>query len=156
MEKKNRQMETSKAMESKIHVTYHLPTLNMEKYYFAAKSFELHTCMICWFVVSCYLLGLSAQFIFQMSFLMLIKVVNTNVVCLVKSVNLPCNLLIRWADGTNSSLTKRLMFKVLWFFQRYIYQVLQTIQMKLILLCVWAEPAVLGSAKTALKFIYKI
>ena len=42
------------------------------------------------------------------------------------------------------------------FVQRYIYQVLQTIQMKLILLCVWAEPAVLGSAKTALKFIYKI
>ena len=35
--------------------------------------------------------------------------------------------------------------------QSYIYQVLQTIQMKLILLC-----AVLGSAKTALKFIYKI
>ena len=40
--------------------------------------------------------------------------------------------------------------------QSYIYQVLQTIQMKLILLCVWAEPAVLGCAKTALKFIYKI
>ena len=40
--------------------------------------------------------------------------------------------------------------------QSYIYQVLQTIQMKLILLCVWAEPAVLGSAKTALKFIYEI
>ena len=40
--------------------------------------------------------------------------------------------------------------------QSYIYQVLQTIQMKLILLCVWAEPVVLGSAKTALKFIYKI
>ena len=40
--------------------------------------------------------------------------------------------------------------------QSYIYQVLQTIQMKLILLCVWAEPAVLGSTKTALKFIYKI
>ena len=40
--------------------------------------------------------------------------------------------------------------------QSYIYQVLQTIQMKLILLCVWAEPAVLGSAKTAVKFIYKI
>ena len=36
------------------------------------------------------------------------------------------------------------------------YRVLQTIQMKLILLCVWTEPAVLGSAKTALKFIYKI
>ena len=40
--------------------------------------------------------------------------------------------------------------------QSYIHQVLQTIQMKLILLCIWAEPAVLGSAKTALKFIYKI
>ena len=40
--------------------------------------------------------------------------------------------------------------------QSYIYQVLQTIQMKLILLCVGAEPAVLGSTKTALKFIYKI
>ena len=40
--------------------------------------------------------------------------------------------------------------------QSYTYQVLQTIQMKLIFLSVWAEPAVLGSAKTALKFIYKI
>ena len=29
--------------------------------------------------------------------------------------------------------------------QIYTYRVLQTIQMKLILLCVWAEPAVLGS-----------
>ena len=36
------------------------------------------------------------------------------------------------------------------------YRVLQTIQMKLILLCVWAEWAVLGSAKTALKLKYKI
>jgi hypothetical protein len=34
--------------------------------------------------------------------------------------------------------------------------VLPTIQMKLILLCVWAEPAVLGSANTALKFKYEI
>ena len=33
--------------------------------------------------------------------------------------------------------------------QRYTYRVLQTIQMKLILLCVWAEPAVLGSTKNA-------
>ena len=41
-------------------------------------------------------------------------------------------------------------------YQSYIYQVLQTIQMKLLLLWVWAEPAVLGSAKTALKFIYRI
>ena len=40
--------------------------------------------------------------------------------------------------------------------QRYKHRVLQTIQMKLILLCVWAEWAVLGSAKTALKFEYEI
>ena len=40
--------------------------------------------------------------------------------------------------------------------QRYTYRVFQTIQMKLILLCVWAERAVLGSAKTALKFKYEI
>ena len=35
--------------------------------------------------------------------------------------------------------------------QRYTYRVLQTIQIKLKLLCVWAEPAGLGSAKTAFK-----
>ena len=40
--------------------------------------------------------------------------------------------------------------------QRYTYKVLQTIQMKLILLCVWAEPAVLGSTKTVLKFKHEI
>ena len=40
--------------------------------------------------------------------------------------------------------------------QRYTYRVHQTIQMKLILLCVWAEPAILGSTKTALKFKYEI
>ena len=40
--------------------------------------------------------------------------------------------------------------------QRYTFRVLQTIQMKLILLSVWAEPAVLGSAKTTLKFMYGI
>ena len=40
--------------------------------------------------------------------------------------------------------------------QRYTYRVLQTIQMKLILSCVWAERAVLGSAKAALKFKYEI
>ena len=38
--------------------------------------------------------------------------------------------------------------------QRYTYRVLQ-IQMKLTLLCFWAEWAVLGSAKTALKFKYE-
>ena len=40
--------------------------------------------------------------------------------------------------------------------QRYTYRVLQTIQMKLILLWVWAERAVLGRAKTPLKFKYEI
>ena len=40
--------------------------------------------------------------------------------------------------------------------QRYTYRVLQTIQIELILSCVWAELAVLGSAKTALKFKYEI
>ena len=40
--------------------------------------------------------------------------------------------------------------------QRYTYRVLQTIQMKLIPLWVWAEWAVLGRAKTALKFKYEI
>ena len=44
----------------------------------------------------------------------------------------------------------------LWCWQRYTYRVLQTIQMKLILLCVWAELAVLGSTKTAIKFKYEI
>ena len=39
--------------------------------------------------------------------------------------------------------------------QRYTYRVLQTIQMKLILLCVWAELAVLSTI-TALKFNYEI
>ena len=45
---------------------------------------------------------------------------------------------------------------VLTYCQRYTYRVLQTIQMKLILLCVWAELAVLGSAKSAFKFKYEI
>ena len=40
--------------------------------------------------------------------------------------------------------------------QRYTYRVLRTIQMKLILLWVWAERAVLGRAKTALKSKYEI
>ena len=42
------------------------------------------------------------------------------------------------------------------FNQRYTYRVLQTIQMKFVLLKVWAEGAVLGRAKTALKFKYEI
>ena len=40
--------------------------------------------------------------------------------------------------------------------QRYTYRVLQTIQMKFLLFSVWADWAVLGSAKTALKFKYDI
>ena len=40
--------------------------------------------------------------------------------------------------------------------QRYKYRVLQTIQIKLILLCVWADLAILGSTKTTLKFNYEI
>ena len=40
--------------------------------------------------------------------------------------------------------------------QRYTYRVLQTIQMKLIQICVWPERAILGSAKTVLKFKYEI
>ena len=39
--------------------------------------------------------------------------------------------------------------------QRYTYRVLQTLQMKFILLCDWAERAILGSAKTALEFKYE-
>ena len=46
--------------------------------------------------------------------------------------------------------------KFLAFTHRYTYRVLQTIQMKVILLWVWAERAVLGSTKTALKFKYEI
>ena len=49
-------------------------------------------------------------------------------------------------------LTVSLTAESCWW-QSYIYQVLQTITLKLILLC---EPAVLGSAKTALTFKYKI
>ena len=41
-------------------------------------------------------------------------------------------------------------------YQSYTYRVLQTIQMKLLLLCVWTELAVFVSAETALKFKYEI
>ena len=37
-----------------------------------------------------------------------------------------------------------------------IHTVAQTIELKFILLCVWAEAAVLGSTRTALKFKYEI
>ena len=42
------------------------------------------------------------------------------------------------------------------FYYSEIHPALHTIQVKLILLCVWAERAFLGSAKTALKFKYVI
>ena len=58
-----------------------------------------------------------------------------------------------WVRGwsKNASLNEYLFWP-----QRYTYRVLQTIQMKLILLCVLAERVVLGSAKTALEFKYEI
>ena len=59
-------------------------------------------------------------------------------------------------DTKSDKIRSRKSIKQLNGVQSYINQVLQTIQMKLILLSVWAEPAVLGSAKTALKFKYKI
>jgi hypothetical protein len=40
--------------------------------------------------------------------------------------------------------------------QRYTYRVIQTIQMNLIPFSVWADRAVLGCAKTPLKFKYEI
>ena len=46
----------------------------------------------------------------------------------------------------------RAVFKEKEAIQRCTYRVLQTIQVKLILLFVWAEPAVLDSGKSALKF----
>ena len=58
-------------------------------------------------------------------------------------------------SDVNSSLIC-FFFAFWWVTQRYTHRVPQTIQMKLILLWVWAERAVLGSAKTALKFKYEI
>ena len=66
--------------------------------------------------------------------------------------SLPC-LEIAKSMGYQSSIQ---LMKNLEFGQRYTYRVLQTIQLKLILLCVWAEPAILGSVKTALKFKFEM
>ena len=74
-------------------------------------------------------------------------------------------LLIKWADNDGiillmvvcTSAVQVVEFKaceIVSLDQRYTYSVIQTIWMKLILLCVWAKRAVLGSAKTALKFKY--
>ena len=54
----------------------------------------------------------------------------------------------------NLEYVKNIIFKVKR--QRYTYKVLQTIQLKLILLSVWAERTVLVSAKTALEFKHEI
>ena len=60
------------------------------------------------------------------------------------------------------ALSFQLPYSILWgewFFllaDTNTYRVLQTIQMKLIPSCAWAEPAVLGSTKTALKFKHEI
>ena len=59
------------------------------------------------------------------------------------------HIIVNFNDKTFSNLLSYCI-------QRYTYRVPQTIQMKLILLCVWAEPAILGSTKTALKFKYEI
>ena len=45
-----------------------------------------------------------------------------------------------------SKILRTVQSAVLCCTQRYTYRVLQTIQMKLILICVWAEPAVLGNS----------
>ena len=63
---------------------------------------------------------------------------------------LASNLTAAWCRDSNT------MAGIPCFVQRYTYRVLQTIQMKLIILCVWAERAILGSDKTALKFKYEI
>ena len=59
--------------------------------------------------------------------------------------------------GVEKNATEAAIKKVVGYFnKRYTYRVLQTIQMKLILLYVWVEQAILGSAKTAFKFKYEI
>jgi hypothetical protein len=67
------------------------------------------------------------------------------------AVFIPFEILFGKVDGTHTHIASTSATHA----QRYTYRLLQTIQMKLILLCVWAEPAVLGSAKTALKFKYE-
>ena len=42
-----------------------------------------------------------------------------------KSYNLQYKTLVRWADGTNDSSTKRLMFQVLFFFHKILQNSLQ-------------------------------
>ena len=71
----------------------------------------------------------------------------------VKAITVPCNETI--LEATIQMVLHLAQFSsnvpFLTTSQRYTYKVLQTIQVKLILLCVWAERAVLGRAKTAFK-----
>ena len=56
-------------------------------------------------------------------------------------------------------LTQTFLFlptKLNGWFRDILIRVLQTIPMKLILLCVWAEWVIFGSSKTALKFKHEI
>jgi hypothetical protein len=76
-----------------------------------------------------------------------------------RKVYLQSSFRLRFLIGVQGELESRVQFGAIAarrLGQRYTYRVLQTIQMRLILLCVWAEQAVLGRAKTALKFKYEI
>ena len=59
-------------------------------------------------------------------------------------------------EASNYTVKQKCLDEISFFLQRYTYRVLQTIQMKLIILCVLAELAILGRAKTALRFKYEI
>ena len=56
-------------------------------------------------------------------------------------------IVVQGPPPTEEQVISQVMTKARQNRQSYIYQVLQTIQMKLILLCVWAEPAVLAVLK---------
>ena len=60
---------------------------------------------------------------------------------------------VKWFQIWLYQSPELLSYALLYFGQRYTHRVLQTIQMKLILLCVWAERAILVSTKT---FKYEI
>ena len=51
-----------------------------------------------------------------------------------KSVNLEYDTLVRWADGTNESLTKHLTFQVYFFILSYRLRALEILQKTFVLL----------------------
>ena len=63
---------------------------------------------------------------------------------------------MQFRRAVNQKTVHKNIFTTSYPLQRFTYRVLQSIQLKLILLWVWAERAVLGRAKTALKFKYEI